>query len=233
MLKYERFVELVNELGFMSMNDVVAGFPKIGDYIVEGQYWSDNPELDPWIWKDRVAAEKKLLYGSYFNSKKGVISPRFYSIFYCAFHPNITVEERYKAGKLNKQEWDVWNLLNKEGRALGTHEIRKLLGVTPKSGASSVDTALVNLQLSFDIVISGNTDMLDKENKPYNKSVQYDLVERWVPDDWYQPNLIMSQQEALEKIYERAFQISNSLDLDQVKKIFNKQIKLLKRFSIG
>ena len=50
--------------------------------------------------------------------------------------------------------------------------------------------------------------------------------------DWYQPNLIMSQQEALEKIYERAFQISNSLDLDQVKKIFNKQIKLLKRFSI-
>lgn len=58
MLKYERFVELVNELGFMSMNDVVAGFPKIGDYIVEGQYWSDNPELDPWIWKDRVAAEK-------------------------------------------------------------------------------------------------------------------------------------------------------------------------------
>lgn len=74
--------------------------------------------------------------------------------------------------------------------------------------------------------------MLDKENKPYNKSVQYDLVERWVPDDWYQPNLIMSQQEALEKIYERAFQISNSLDLDQVKKIFNKQIKLLKRFSI-
>ena len=215
MLKYESFVELVNELGFMSMNDVVAGFPKIGDYIVEGQYWSDNPELDPWIWKDRVAAEKKLLYGSYFNSKKGVISPRFYSIFYCAFHPNITVEERYKAGKLNKQEWDVWNLLNKEGRALGTHEIRKLLGVTPKSGASSVDTA-----------------MLDKENKPYNKSVQYDLVERWVPDDWYQPNLIMSQQEALEKIYERAFQISNSLDLDKVKKIFNKQIKLLKRFSI-
>lgn len=36
MLKYESFVELVNELGFMSMNDVVAGFPKIGDYIVEG-----------------------------------------------------------------------------------------------------------------------------------------------------------------------------------------------------
>ena len=42
----------------------------------------------------------------------------------------------------------------------------------------------------------------------------------------------MSQQEALEKIYERAFQISNSLDLDKVKKIFNKQIKLLNRFSI-
>ena len=101
-----------------------------------------------------------------------------------------------------------------------------------QSGASSVDTALVNLQLSFDIVISGNTDMLDKENKPYNKSVQYDLVERWVPDDWYQPNLIMSQQEALEKIYERAFRISNGLDLDKVKKIFNKQIKLLNRFSI-
>ena len=55
--------------------------------------------------------------------------------------------------------------MNKEGRALGTHEIRKLLGVTPKSGASSVDTALVNLQLSFDIVISGNTDMLDKRKQ--------------------------------------------------------------------
>ena len=79
MLKYESFVELVNELGFMSMNDVVAGFPKIGDYIVEGQYWSDNPELDPWIWKDRVAAEKKLLYGSYFNSK---LFPHVFIVFF-------------------------------------------------------------------------------------------------------------------------------------------------------
>ena len=49
-------------------------------------------------------SRKKLLYGSYFNSKKGVISPRFYSIFYCAFHPNITVEERYKAGTVFQRD---------------------------------------------------------------------------------------------------------------------------------
>ena len=83
MLKYERFVQLVNELGFMSMNDVVAGFPKNWRLYCGRTVLGDNPELDPWIWKDRVAAEKKLLYGSYFNSKKGVISPRFIVFLLC------------------------------------------------------------------------------------------------------------------------------------------------------
>ena len=229
MLRYDKFLELVNELGFMAMNDVLAGFPSINDYIAEGQYWTDDPDIDPWIWKDRVAAEKKLLYGTFFCGKKGIISPRFFNIFYCAFHPSSTMEERYEAGKLSKHEWDIWELMNKEGKALGTHEIRKFLGVSPKSGASSVDTALVNMQMSFDIVIAGNTDMLDKDNKPYNKAIQYDRLDRWIPDAWFQSNQIMDHTEALSIIYKRAYEISKDVDMDNIKKVFNKQLKIYKR----
>ncbi|AIQ65371.1 hypothetical protein PSTEL_21850 [Paenibacillus stellifer] len=228
---YHDFVERVTELGFLFPPDkTLKGFPTINDFVPESQWWTNDPELDPWLWKDRVAEEKKLAYGTFFNGKKGFIAQPFYSIFIDAFRPQSSMEERWQSGKLGAYERKFWNLLTSENRPIGTHEYRKMLDNEDKSAKSALDTAVVQLQMTFDVTIAGNVDMLDKNGNPYNKAVAFDTVENWVPKEWLSMNPRMNHQEALEKLYTRTERIGQSVDMKQIKKMFAKSLKAYQRF---
>ena len=221
-LTYDEFIEMVNEWGFSTPYDGLG--------YADGQSFSGDPDTDPWIWKDRVTQEKKLAYGAFFNGKKGYIGPRFYSIFIDAFRPRKTVEERYESGNLGQYKWKFWNLLTSEDRALGTHEYRALIGVTAKDGRSALDNAVVKLQMTFDVTAVGNADMLDKNGKPYNQSVAYDKVDKWVPQEWLNMNPRMEHEEALEAIYRQVEKNTNAVTAEEAKEAFKKSLKLYKSF---
>lgn len=72
---------------------------------------------------------------------KGYIAPDFYSVFLDAFHPRLSMEERYEAGKLGTYEWKFWSLLTKENRPIGTHEYRRMIETGDK-GKSALDAAV-------------------------------------------------------------------------------------------
>lgn len=229
---YEEFVERVTELGFLFPPDkTLKGFPTMDDFVPQGQWWTNDPELDPWLWKDRVAEEKRLAYGTFFNGKKGYIAPTFYSIFQDAFRPQMSMEERWQSGRLGVSEWKFWNLLTEENRPVGTHEYRKILDDGEASSRSALDAAAVQLQMSFDVAITGNVDMLDKNGQPYNKAVAYDKADNWVPAEWRSMNPLLEHQEALERIYARTEQIGQGLDRNQVQKMFVKLLRTYQRFA--
>ena len=102
-----------------------------------------------------------------------------------------------------------------------------MIGVTAKDGRSALDTAVVRLQMTFDVATIGNIDMQDKEGKTYNQSVAYDKVENWVLQEWLEINPRVGQDEALEKIYLQAEKISRT---GQARKAFEKSLKLYKGF---
>ncbi len=228
--QYEDFVEKVCELGFLMPRDkAIKGFPVLEDFVCESQWWTNDPDLDPWLWKDRVAEEKKLAYGAFFNGKKGYIAPDFYSVFMDAFRPKSSIEERYEAGKLGLYEWKIWCLITNENRPIGTHEYRRMID-TGKKEKNALDAAVVRLQTTFDITITGNMDMLDQEGNPYNKAVAFDKVDKWIPSQWLSINLPMSHEEAVETIYGRLTDVSKDLDRAQVEKLFRKSQKLYASF---
>ena len=222
-MTFDDFVEKVEELGFLGPFSI--------NFVPDEQVWCGDPELDPWFWKERAAREKRLAHGSFFGGKKGYIAPRFYSIFQDAFRPRTTVEERYRDGKLGQYEWDFWKLLEKEGRPLGTHEFRSMLGVTAKNGRSALDGAVQRLQMTMDIATVGNVDMLDKNGKPYNSAVAYDIAENWIPPEWLTMNPRMEQAEALEMIYRQAEKTARDDEVMNVRSYFDKSLRLYKRFS--
>ncbi|HEX3075845.1 MAG TPA: hypothetical protein VHQ24_03130 [Lachnospiraceae bacterium] len=224
--RYEDFVEKVCELGFLMPKDKdIKGFPILEDFVSENQWWTNDPDTDPWLWKDRVAEEKKLAYGAFFNGKKGYISPKFYSIFIDAFRPKTSMEERYESGKLGIYEWKFWCLLTSEDRPVGTHEYRRLID-TGEKGKNALDAAVIRLQTTFDVTIAGNMDMLDKDGHPYNKAVALDKVDKWLPPQWLSLNPPMSHNEAVNSIYSRLIEVSKGLDIAQVEKLFRKSQKL-------
>ena len=225
MLKYNDFIEKVNKAGFwnqytnyIDQNIFVYGTEN-------GQAYSGDYETDTEIWKKRVAQEKKLAYGHFFNGKPGgYIAPCFYSIFIDAFRPRITMEERFKSGKLSKYERDIWNLLNQEGKPLSLSDFRKSMGILSKDKVMyrKLESALKQLQMTFDITVCGIIEGLYDNGESFSFT-GYDKVDNWVPKEWMEMNPRLEHKEALEIIYNQAEKYSN---IGENKKAFTKSLKL-------
>ena len=220
-LRYDEFVEKVNEAGFLTpftkyIDVEIFKFSWDGCNL-NGQAYTKDPETDPEIWKTRAAQEKKLAYGYFFNGKPGgYIAPRFYSIFVDAFRPRITMEERYESGKLGEYEWKVWNVFDRLNRSVGWAEIWQYYKIKDAAERRKLEAALKNLQMTFDMTVSGTAG-----------NMGCDKVENWIPPKWMEMNPRMEHKEALETIYRQAEKISNAGD---AQKAFGKSLKLYMGF---
>lgn len=216
---YQDFLNRVNELSFMSFNPIVKDFPAVTTET--DQLFSKNPETDPWLWKDRCCAEKKIAFGDFFLGKKGFISPEFYPIFYLVYHPEETVEERWENGTIDRVTWDLWKLLETKQTALSTNEIRTELGISAKKGGSSLKNAILKLQFSFDITIVGGKQRIDKSGKPFGDPANvYDKVINHIPKEWLIEPQGLDKENARQMILERARTISTRASEKDLLKMF-------------
>lgn len=216
---YEEFLCRVDELGFMTLSNVLPGFPSLTEETPKEIWHTSDRDTDPWCWKDRAAEEKKLAFGCILGGNKGFVSARMYQLFYMAFHPNEHMEERREAGQVSQIAWKLWQLFESK-TLINTGDIRREMGVTHKKGGSKVDAAVIELQQYFYITVAGNSRKLDKFGKPYGWAANvYDKVMNWVPEEWMKENDSLSQEEALERILEAGITISNSVNRSELSKM--------------
>ena len=67
-------IEYINKMGFLPLfkNDI-KGF-SLEERTVPEYWWSDNPEIDPWMWRAIIARRHDIVYGKFFDKKAGFIS---------------------------------------------------------------------------------------------------------------------------------------------------------------
>jgi hypothetical protein len=182
---YNEFVSRVNELGFFAFyGKFTDGFPILQMETKEEQWHTGDHETDPWQWKDRAAEEKELAFGCILGGYKGFISKKMYPLFYAAYSPSAGMDERYENGELSQTVWELSRLFA-DGAVLSTADIRKTLGVTKKSGAGRVDSALKELQKEFVITVCGNKRKTSFEGLEYGWPANtYCRVEDWATAGW-------------------------------------------------
>lgn len=215
-MDYDSFVEKVNEMGFYTP------FVNYIDLKLNGDVERG--------WRMRATKEKKLACGYFFNGKPGYIAPHFFSIFIDAFRARITMEERNAGGKLSKYEKAIWDLLCENNKPLGWHEIRNKLGFKSveknKIEVRKVESALKDLQMTFDVCICGGIDLAhSRTGDNYTTVLGYGIFDKWVPMEWMKINPRMEHEDALEIIYRQAERISTG---GNAKKAFVKSLKLFK-----
>lgn len=204
---YEDFINRVNDLGFMPFSPVIPGLPALTEETRPGQWHTGDEDTDPWCWKDRAASEKKLAYGCVLGGSKGFISPGMYRFFYAVCRPEAGMEERWAEGNVGQAMFRLWNIFE-QGVVLDTGEIRKMMNVSRKQGASRIDGALKELQKEFYITVSGNRRKVNKYGEPYSWAANtYQRVTDWAPESWLGDSLKMSREEALEAILDAGIAI--------------------------
>lgn len=67
-------IKYINEFGFLPLfkNDI-DGF-SLEERTVPEYWWSDDPEIDPWMWRAIIARRHDIVYGKFFDKKAGFIS---------------------------------------------------------------------------------------------------------------------------------------------------------------
>lgn len=215
LLKYEDFLDRVEELGFMAFSDILEGLPSLTAE-TPGRIWhTGDSETDPWRWKDRAAEEKRLAFGCMLGGNKGFVAGRLYPAFYAACRPRQSMEERRYEGLVSQAAWNVWKLFE-NNRELDTGEIRRLAGVTKKKG-SRTDTAVRELQQNFYITVAGSRQKIDRLGQPYGWHINiYSKVEDWAPSDWLDTRPALSRREAAEEILDTAAANSRCVNRDKL-----------------
>ena len=214
---YQDFIARVESLGFMTLSPLLPGFPSLGGETPDN-LWHTGLDTDPWRWKDRAAEEKCLAYGCILGGHKGFVTRRMYPIFYAAFHPMLSMPERWASGTVNQRTWQTWQLFEKRG-TLNISQVRKALGVSRKQGASAVDTAIQQLQHEFYITVDGNDRKISAKGEFYGWPVnRYRRVLDWAPAGWLDDAKNWPAAEARESILEDGLAMSEGVNRQDLAK---------------
>ncbi|MBW6474911.1 MAG: hypothetical protein K0B14_17425 [Anaerolineaceae bacterium] len=210
LMTYEDFLARVESLGFMALSPFLPGLPSLSGETPEN-LWHTSLDSDPWRWKDRAAEEKCLAYGCILGGHKGFVSQRMYPIFYAAFHPSLSMPERWEAGTVSQRTWQLWQLFE-ESSTLNISQVRQSLGVSRKEGASAVDNAIQQLQKEYYITMDGNDRKISAKGEFYGWPVnRYRQVRDWAPAGWLDSSRGWSAAEARELILDEGVAMSHGV----------------------
>ncbi len=222
MLKtYDDFLAYAESVGVLAFSGkFLPGFPKLDALTAPSQWHTGDETTDPWQWKDRAAAEKRLAFGNILGGRKGFIAPSMYPLFYSACRPDGELGDLYRDGLIKKTVMDVYALFGGE-KSLDTSEIRRTLGVTKKDGASAVDAAVVTLQRLFYITVCGNRRKVSADGVEYGWPANtYCLTSDWAAAWLSEP--LLPTKDARDKILAHCAALDPAIDQKKLGKLLFK-----------
>ena len=186
---YEEAREVIDRLGLLPLSGFIPDHPSL-DSITEPTAWHTGSDTDPWHWRDRFASEGSAAYGRFIGSRPILISREIFPLVKCLLAAPQTVKERYATGLLPRSTVQVYEIIQ-QNHSVEVRMLRKLTGMQDKADKNAFDHALIDLQNTADIVISG---VAENRNNQGNKSgwngTCYMLTEHWMVEHSIQPLLL-------------------------------------------
>lgn len=176
---YEEACRAVEQWGILPLSSCIPDHPSL-EAITSPAAWHTGLESDPWLWRDRFAEEGIAAYGRFIGGKPMLVSRDIFPLLYALLNPLETVQERYEAGMLARSTVRIYETIA-ENDGIAVQTLRKMTGMQDKSEKNAFDHALIDLQSTADIVISGISGRLNAHgNKSGWNSTCYMLAQHWM-----------------------------------------------------
>ena len=213
----DQLVKMVDEVGFcfaFTLRTGDAPLPAGFDHLStndEGRKWGWM-----WEWKDELAADRRLYYGTLLVRKPTFVSlrllPTFYATFGRAGEPDDHLED-VKAGRLSDISRRIIEFLGPAGETQ-TKRMRAALGIVSKEGKRDYDKAIDEVQR---LMYVARVRAVGEGREDYNYT--YDLFVRRYPEAVKRAERI-SSHDATRDLLERALALSGALTEKQVTRLF-------------
>ena len=178
---YGEACRVVEELGILPLSGFIPDHPSL-DSITEPTAWHTGAETDPWHWRVRFATEGIAAYGRFLGFRPILIAQGVFPLVKCLLASPQTVKERYAAGLLARSTVQIYETIQ-HNPSVEVRALRKMVGMQDKAEKNAFDHALIDLQKTLDIVISGvGENRNDQGNKSGWNGTCYMLAEHWMEE---------------------------------------------------
>lgn len=196
---YEDASKIIEQLGILPLSSFIPEHPSLQS-ITKDEAWHTDAATDPWLWRVRLASEGVAAYGRFIAGKPLWVARDIFPVFTCLLRPSETVEERYQAGLLARSTVHIYELI-KDNNGIDVRALRKQAGMQQKSDKNAFDHALIDLQSSADIVISGVSKHLNAQGTQSGwNSTCYMMAEDWMAQAGIEP-LSLTRAEAKTQLF--------------------------------
>ena len=150
---YEEAISVIQEIGFLPLAQLIPNYPSL-DSITSKEHWHTGSELDPWLWRAKFPGDGVAAYGKFVKKKSMLISSQLLPLFRAILGSPLSVNERYRDGLMSREAVELYALIS-ENEGIDTRVLRVQAGMKDKEMKKPFDNALLELQGSMDIVVSG------------------------------------------------------------------------------
>lgn len=175
---YEEAIKVIEEIGVLPLAPLIPDFPSLNSITLE-ESWHSGTEYDPWNWRTKFSADGIAGYGKFIKKKSVLVSRELLPYVKKVLGHHKTVEERFYNGNVSKEALHIYRVINQE-EGIDTRALRTKADMREKENKKLFENALVELQGTMDIVISGIKEKRNVEGEKNGwSSTSFETYDSW------------------------------------------------------
>ena len=176
---YDEAIQVINEIGFLPLAQLIPNYPSL-DSITLKEHWHTGSELDPWLWRAKFPGDGVAAYGKFVKKKSVLISSELLPLIRAILGSPLSVKERYQDGLMSREAVELYAKIS-ENEGIDTRDLRAQVGMKDKDMKKPFDNALLELQGSMDIVVSGTKAKTNEAGEKNGwSSTSFETMDFWV-----------------------------------------------------
>lgn len=173
---YEDAQALIGKVGILPLSGLIPEYPSMESLTTKHQWHTGDAETDPWLWRDRLAGDGIAAYGRFFGKKPVLISRDLFPLMKAA----IGTEQHGMPERRSASADNLYDII-RDNDAIDVKMLRLFSGMKDKDMKAAFDRALIELQSTFDVVISGISERLNAQGSKNGwNSTCYMDAGRWM-----------------------------------------------------
>ena len=166
----EETVQKIRELGFLPLfPNEVTGF-SLAELTWGGGWWTDSPDVDPWLWREEIARSAEVAYGKFFRGRAGFVSLDWLPVFANYRRDGYDFDARFDDGKAKHRAKKIMDLFS-EADELASWEVRQLAGFG-RGGEKNFTGILTELEMQFYLVAKDFRRRINARGETYGWAVE-------------------------------------------------------------
>jgi hypothetical protein len=215
---YDEAIEVIKEVGFLPLASLVPKYPSL-DSITSKEHWHSGSEFDPWLWRAQFPVDGAAAYGKFVKKKSVLISRERLPIVRAVLGSRDSVDKRYHDGLISREALELFTLI-RENEGIDTRLLRAKAGMKDKEKKKPFDNALLEMQGSMDIVVSGTKEKINESGEKNGwSSTSYETMSFWM-ENHHIDEIHISTEEAKKELKNHFTKIVSPESMKALEKIF-------------